>query len=387
MSGEARQTLNALVFSLITGISVGAVVFHQSMAELISRTLQVSPSMMWSLSVCTQMGYVLGLVFILPLADKIGLFKLIPIVLVSLGTALVVMSFLDNIWPVYIDLFVIGFSSISGQLLIIYASKLTSINEKKYILAWLFSSLFTGLVLARILSGIIATYFKWQLVYLIFGIAILILSVIVRKMISQTNTINYKYIDVLKEQINLLIHEKKLIFYAVLSAIFFAASNGIWANISNYCYRELNMTSSAVGILATASLTTILSPKIVNILLKKIDTKAVIKYNILLLLTVSLVIMLFNISIINVGIFLIFSEYSVRSVQYASQTEVLSIDPNKSGRLNGVFMSIFFIGAPIGSYFGGIVVENFRSIGLFLFSIICMLICALWYVFMAKRIQ
>lgn len=387
MSGEARQTLNALVFSLITGISVGAVVFHQSMAELISRTLQVSPSMMWSLSVCTQMGYVLGLVFILPLADKIGLFKLIPIVLVSLGTALVVMSFLDNIWPVYIDLFVIGFSSISGQLLIIYASKLTSINEKKYILAWLFSSLFTGLVLARILSGIIATYFKWQLVYLIFGVAILILSVIVRKMISQTNTINYKYIDVLKEQINLLIHEKKLIFYAVLSAIFFAASNGIWANISNYCYRELSMTSSAVGILATASLTTILSPKIVNILLKKIDTKAVIKYNILLLLTVSLVIMLFNISIINVGLFLIFSEYSVRSVQYASQTEVLSIDPNKSGRLNGVFMSIFFIGAPIGSYFGGIVVENFRSIGLFLFPIICMLICALWYVFMAKRIH
>ncbi|RBJ73519.1 MFS transporter, partial [Pseudomonas sp. MWU12-2534b] len=69
----------------------------------------------------------------------------------------------------------------------------------------------------------------------------------------------------------------------------------------------------------------------------------------------------------------IVSDVGVRSVQALTQSRVLAIDPPAASRLNSLYMTVFFFGAALGSWLGGIAVHHLGWTGMYLFPLICAL--------------
>src|SRR6218665_4227621 len=137
------------LYCLATGFSVAAVVYHQSMTQLIAATFQMPVDTLWSLSVATQFGYGVGLILGLPLVDMLPPRRLIPVSIISLGAVLLLVSWAPS--PVLMTILfgLTGVLSIGGQLLIAHCAKTVAPEQRPVVVGHLLSSLFAGLFVAK----------------------------------------------------------------------------------------------------------------------------------------------------------------------------------------------------------------------------------------------
>ncbi|PRC94279.1 MFS transporter [Solimicrobium silvestre] len=366
------------LFCLATGFSVAAVVYHQAMTQMIAASFQVPTTSLWDLSVATQFGYGIGLILGLPLGDMVMPRKLIPTVVTSLGLVLLLVGVSSNLAAMTALCFLAGVLSIGGQLLIAYSAKTAAATTagRPKIVDNLLSALFAGLLLARVLGGWGAEKIGWRQVYLLAGGVTVLLGLSLFYSVRRQTQIdpNLRYGQMLRRQAQLWQSLPELRRLALVAACFFAALNGIWANLASLTHSSLNWSASQTGLLAFTAVVALWAPALVRRLQQRLHWSGVIVLLGLCMGAVSLAGYWFGSSVFMIIIFLIVSDVSVRSVHVISQGKVLSIDPAAASRLNSLFMTVFFIGAALGSWLGGIAVRHFSWAGMYLFPLVCALL-------------
>ncbi|MCW5282977.1 MFS transporter [Verminephrobacter eiseniae] len=362
------------LYCLATGFSVAAVVYHQSMTQLIAATFQMPVDTLWRLSVATQFGYGVGLILGLPLGDMLPPRRLIPVSIISLGAVLLLVSWAPSPVLMTILFCLTGVLSIGGQLLIAHCAKTVAPEQRPVVVGHLLSSLFAGLLLARVLSGWGAEHLGWRAVYQLVGILTLLLGIALLRNIRQ-NAINTQlhYLPMLRQQGQLWLNQPELRRLALVAACFFAALNGIWANLASLAHATLHWSSGQTGLLAFTAIVALGAPAMVRWLQNHWHWSGVIVLLGTGVVAVSLAGCWLGSQLPMIIAFLIMSDVSVRSIQVITQGRVLSLDPFAASRLNSLFMTVFFLGAALGSWLGGIAVHHFGWTGMYLFPLVCTL--------------
>lgn len=362
------------LYCLATGFSVAAVVYHQSMTFLIAASFGLPVDALWSLSLATQFGYGAGLILCLPLGDMQSPRLLIPGALLLLGVTLLVLAVAPTLPLVIVLCTLAGLLSVGGQLLIAYCAKTCLPAERPAVIGSLLSSLFAGLLLARVLAGWGGELIGWRGVYLIVGILTVLLGFLIRPRLRELPpSAQISYRVMLGRQYRLWLDHPQLRRFALIAACFFAASNGIWANLGSLTHTTLHWSAGQTGLLAFTSLAALRSPMLANYLQSKMPWQAVVLLLGAALVAVSLAGALVGDGVIMIIVFLVVSDIGVRSVQALTQSRVLAIDPPAASRLNSLYMTVFFFGAAVGSWLGGVAVHHFGWLGMYLFPFFCTL--------------
>ena len=171
-------TFLAALFAICSGLAIGNLYWAQPLLVEITNAFGLSPASGGLLVTATQIGYALGILFIVPLGDFVRRKRLIAIVMVLSVVTLVACALSPSFVILALSLFSMGIVTISGQVILPLAGDLSSPEERGHIVGIVASGITTGILFSRFVSGILAGMWGWRSVYLIAAILNLIMALV-----------------------------------------------------------------------------------------------------------------------------------------------------------------------------------------------------------------
>lgn len=371
---EAKPILTTsliLVMSIACGLTIANLYYIQPLLADIAKTFHVDQLSIGFAAMLTQIGYAIGMIFILPLGDIKEKRNLIVIMLLCSVISLMSMFFSQNIYILIISSFAVGFTSIIPQLIIPLAAQLSNPQQRGQTIGTIMSGLLIGILLSRTISGILGGYFGWRTVYLIAAIMMLTLMLILRKLLPLCEPISdIKYTQLLKSMIHLIKTEPILREASINGALMFSAFSIFWTSLifllesSHY-----NMGAEAAGLFGLVGISGALAAPIVGKAADKKGTRFAITICIIVVIIAYLCFFLFGFKIWGLILGVILLDLGVQSCNVSNQARVHSLNEKTRNRLNTIYMVSFFLGGALGSFLGPYSYSHFGWYGVCIFGI------------------
>ncbi|TFY58434.1 hypothetical protein EVG20_g8152 [Dentipellis fragilis] len=153
------------VFGISCTFSVANLYYCQPLLIQLARSFDVSDSRVARIPTLLQAGYVVGLLFITPMGDLV---RRRPLILASVFTSasitigLAVTSSVDVFEALS---FLVGVCTIASPILIPLAADLAPPERRASAMSVVLSGYLLGIVIARVIAGIIAEFASWRIVY------------------------------------------------------------------------------------------------------------------------------------------------------------------------------------------------------------------------------
>lgn len=360
-----------LVMSIACGLTVANLYYIQPLLADIAKTFHVNQLIIGFAAMLTQIGYAIGMIFILPLGDIKEKRKLIVIMLLCSIISLMSMFFSSNIYILLISSFTVGLTSIIPQLIIPLAAQLSSPRQRGQTIGRIMSGLLIGILLSRTISGILGSYFGWRAVYLIAAIMMLTLMLILRKLIPLCEPISdIKYTKLLKSMIHLIKTEPILREASINGALMFSAFSAFWTSLifllesSHY-----NMGAEAVGLFGLVGIIGALASPIVGKVADKKGSSFTIGVCIIIVIIAYLFFSLFSFKILGLILGITLLDLGVQSCNVSNQARIHSLNEKTRNRLNTIYMVNFFLGGALGSFLGPYSYSHFGWYGVCTFGL------------------
>ena len=393
MDKNEKTTLTSsliLLLSITCGVVVANMYYIQPIGTKVAASLSVSTSAIGILTMLTQLGYALGLLFLVPLGDVVDRPKLIIRMAALSAISLLAAFFAPSFTLFACASFLIGLLSIVPQIIIPYGAVLAGPKARGKVMGTLLSGLLVGILLSRTVSGIVASLFSWRMIYLFALVLVAILTGLLywkmpRTQIKTTSSVSY--LDSLKS-LPYLVKTQRLLREASISGFFmFGTFSIFWSTLIFYISSPVyHWGTFEAGILAIFGLSGAVAAPIVGRLSDSYSERKIVGMGLamqtlsfvaLLVAGSHLVVLLVAIILLDVG-----NQFG----QVANQTRVQGLGEAASNRNNTVFLFMYFIGGATGSLLGTTMWQQFGWLGVTLTGLafqLCAYICQ--YIIFQKR--
>jgi predicted MFS family arabinose efflux permease len=157
---------------------VGNLYYAQPLLDLIAGDLHTGQGTAGLMVTATQVGYALGIMFIVPLGDVRNRRRMVPLMMALSALSLACCAAAPGIVLLLCALLAVGLSTVAGQILIPLTGDLADERSRGRVLGIVVSGALTGILVARIISGFIAHAAGWRVVFLCAAALMLGLSVL-----------------------------------------------------------------------------------------------------------------------------------------------------------------------------------------------------------------
>ncbi|WP_000064485.1 MFS transporter, partial [Bacillus wiedmannii] len=229
-----KDISSGLIILLATacGIIVANLYYAQPLIGVISNEIGLSNSSAGLIVTLTQIGYVVGLLFLVPLGDIVENKKLILILLFLSAFALISMVFVKSATLLLIASFFIGLGSVAAQVLVPLVSYLSSENARGCVVGNVMSGLLLGIMLARPISSLVADMWGWNAIFALSATVIIVLAFVLSKVLpTRKPKAKTNYIALLNSMWQLLRTTPILRRRAMYHACIFGAFSLFWTTV------------------------------------------------------------------------------------------------------------------------------------------------------------
>ena len=343
----------AILFAICSGLAIGNLYWSQPLLVQIMNGFGLPAANGGLLVTATQIGYAIGIFFIVPLGDFVQRKRLISLVMALSIIALISCALSPSFIILSLSLFSMGIVTISGQIILPLAGDLSKEEERGHIVGIVSSGITTGILFSRFASGIIAGFWGWRSVYLIAAILnlIMVLTIIyVLPEIPRKNKLkSYKKL-LLSVFTTFKRHETlpKILLHSGL--IFGLVFNIFWTSITFLLSGEpFNYNTFQIGLVSLAGLTA----AVFGLGIGKLQDKGLSVPALGIFIIISLITMLcglvFYDSIIAIIIIAAIISVAVQGISVLTQARLFNLSNEERSRLNTVFVVNNFIFGAIGS--------------------------------------
>ena len=350
---KGLSTLQVTVMAVAAGASVANIYYNQPILKDIATTFNVNESKAGSISMLSQIGYGIGLFFLIPLGDKTDKKKLILLLLMLLCVALGLITFSQNITQVWILSVAIGILSVSVHVIVPMAASLDKMNRGKTI-GHIFTGILIGILAARVCSGFIARWLGWRYVYGFSTVLILSITLLLHLTLPTVKTeFKGRYLQLLQSTLLQIKRFPLLREAAVTGGLLFGVFCSFWTtltfHLSGYPFYYHADKIGMFGLVAIAG--ALLAPYF-----GKIADKGGAKKS--LVLAVSLIIFslflikLLPYSTVSFVIAVLILDIGVQAMQVTNVARIYTLDENSYSRINTIYMTTYFIGGALGTFTG-----------------------------------
>ncbi|WP_197028441.1 MFS transporter [Bacillus sp. EB01] len=368
---KLTKRTNFLIF--ILAISCGSlaanIYYAQPIVQFIAEDLDISTDLSGLLTTLTQIGYGLGLFFIVPMADLFKSKKIIGI-LIGLTILSLIGTLISTNGIVFLILTtIIGIGACAAQMLVPLTMRIVPIEETGKYVGKVMSGLLIGIMIARPLSIGIADWFGWRMVFLfslIMLVAVLLLIIKFLPNYEVVSTSNMSYPNLIASMVKLLINTSPLQQRAFYHACLFATFSLYWTVIPILLRSEpLNFSNNEIAFFGFVAISgALLTPTIGKIADKGYIFTVTNISMALVLLSIVLLFLVKDHSLFSVILILISGisiDIGVSGNLLLGQKVIFSLNPEIRNRLNGLYMTIFFLGGAFGSWIGSYSYYKFNS--------------------------
>ena len=278
--------------AIVAGISVANLYYNQPLLNMIRHDLGVSEFKTNLIAMVTQIGYALGLLFIIPLGDLYQRKKIIVTNFAILIVSLLTIALAPNIHIILIASFLTGICSVIPQIFVPIASQFSKPENKGRNVGIVISGLLTGILASRVISGFIGEVFGWREMYHIAAALMLICGIVVMKVLPDIRpTFKGKYSDLMKSLFLLLKEYPLLRIYSIRAALAFGSFLAMWSCLAfKMGQAPFYAGSNVIG---------------------------------------------------------------MQCIQLSNQASIFELCPGASNRVNTIFMTTYFVGGSMGTFLAG----------------------------------
>lgn len=174
-----------LLLAAAAGLIVANLYYAQTLVGPISAATGLSPSAAGLIVTLTQVGYTLGLLFVVPLGDLLENRRLVVTALGIAALALAAAAFATSAAVFLAAALVIGLSSVAAQVLVPFAAHLSNEAERGHVVGKVVSGLLLGVMLARPAASLVADHANWHVVFGGAAVLIALLALLLRAKLPQ----------------------------------------------------------------------------------------------------------------------------------------------------------------------------------------------------------
>ncbi len=372
--------------SVSAGLIVANLYYNQPLLHQISVTFKVSESAVSNVALYTQLGYAFGLLFIIPLGDKISNKKILQYDFSLMILSLVAAALSETILLLVISSFFIGFTSAIPQLFVPMAAQLADEKTRGRAIGIVMSGLLIGILGSRVVSGLVGERFGWQMMY--YAAAVLMVPLFIMLQLKLPKLVpEYKesYGSLLKSIGFYFRTEPSVRLAALRGGLAFAGLSAFWTTLVFLMEDSFGYGSDITGAFGLFGIAGALAAAFVGKMSDKIDKRKIILYSAVLLI-VSWVIFLFSgNSIIGLIIGVVLVDLGLQALHITNQNIIFSKNPEARNRVNTIYMVGFFIGGALGTALGAYAWEHFRWTGVSVLGISLSVLIAVVHLIFRKK--
>ena len=171
------------MLAIISGVAVANLYYNQPLLNRMGEDLHVSEFTANLIPMVTQIGYALGLLFIIPLGDLYKRRNIIVINFSLLACSMLAVAVAPDIRCILAASLVTGVCSVMPQIFIPMVSQFSLPQNKARNVGMLVSGLLAGILGSRVISGIVGEYWGWRTMYYIAALMMLVCIFVVLRIL------------------------------------------------------------------------------------------------------------------------------------------------------------------------------------------------------------
>jgi predicted MFS family arabinose efflux permease len=343
----------AILFAICSGLAIGNLYWAQPLLVQIMDGFGLPAANGGLLVTATQIGYAMGILFILPLGDFVRRKRMIVLVMVLSVLALVSCAISPSFIILSLSLFSMGIVTISGQIILPLAGDLSREDERGHIVGIVSSGITTGILFSRFASGIIAGFWGWRSVYVIAAALNLVMVLVMIYVLPEIPAKNKfkSYGKLLASVFTTFKNHRSLPNILLHSGLIFGLIfNIFWTSLTFLLSADpFNYNTFQIGLVSLAGL----AAAVFGVGIGKLQDKGLSIPALGAFIVVCLVSMVcgfaFSDSIVAIVIVAAVLSVAVQGVSVLTQTRLFNLSQGERSRLNTVFVVNNFIFGAVGS--------------------------------------
>ncbi len=357
-SSAAKPLSSSLIvlMAVACGLSVANLYYCQPLAGPIASALGMSKASTGLVVTLTQIGYGLGMLVLVPLGDLVENRRLIVITALGGACALIVAAFAPSALPFLAASLLVGLGSVAAQMLVPVASHMAPEASRGRVVGDVMSGLIAGILLARPAASLIADHLGWRAVFMIAaGIMVALSLTIWRRLPRREPVAGHTYAELIGSMWPLLRDTPVLQRRTLYQTCMFAAFSLFWTTsplvLAGPAYR---LSQTGIALFALAGATGALIAPVAGRIADRGWTRPATG---MAFASASLCFVLCWVgrahalwALVLAGLFL---DLGVQMCQVLSQRAIYQTAAHARSRINGIYVSLYFVGGAIGSAAGG----------------------------------
>lgn len=344
------------VMAVTGGLTVANLYYNQPLLEAMRHSLGATELQANLITFITQLGYALGLVFIVPLADKVSRRKIVSINMSVAVVCCIAIALSHSIWIVWAASVILGCNSVVPQMFIPVANHFSKPENKSRNMGIVLTGLLSGVLGARVLSGYVGEWAGWRTMFSIAAVIMaMCLVVILRTLPIMASSFTGSYGKLMKSVVRIYCDYPIIRIYALRGGLSFGCMMAIWSCMAFHLSGDpFHAGSDAVGLLGLCGLAGATAASGIGKYIPRFGIERFCYAGTILQLIAWAFALCLSDTYVGLVIAIILVDVGAQCHQLSNQSGCLALVPEATNRCNTVFMSHLFVGGSLGTLSAGV---------------------------------
>jgi predicted MFS family arabinose efflux permease len=351
------------------GLAVANLYYAQPLLDLVVRAFGVSQGTATLVVTMTQLGYALGLLFVLPLGDLLNNRKLTSRTMIGTAIALAIAAASPGFGLFVAVSVLVGLTSVVAQILVPLASHLAPEDSRGKVVGQVMSGLLLGILLARTVASLVAAAWGWRTIYVVSAVLMVAMSIVLARMLpDRVPDHRAGYRKLMASVLELVRTEPLLRRRSFCQAMFFGAFTAFWTAIAYELIGAHHFDQVGIGIFALVGAAGAAMAPVAGKLADLGHAHLGSAVSVVLGLAAMILADLGAGSVLLLGVAAVLLDFAVQSHQAFSQREIYGLHADARARINTVFMTTVFVGGAAATAISGWLHSAYGWTGVTLFG-------------------
>lgn len=346
-----------LMMSVVGGLTVANLYYNQPLLEEMRASLATDELKANLITVITQVGYALGLLLIVPMADMYPRRKIVMVNMAVATLMAAIIATATNVWIVWAASIIIGACSVVPQIFVPMAGLFSRPEHKSRNMGFVLSGLLTGVLAARVISGYFGGWLGWRAMFGIAAVVMLLCLVVTLQMMPKMSpSFSGTYKQLIATLGKIYTSHPLMRAYSIRAAFSFGSMMAIWSCMAFHIEGDpFHAGSDMVGMLGLCGVGGAMAVSGVGKYIPRYGITKISCVGHAFQIAAWGIAFLLGHSYIGLIIAIILVDIGAQCLQLSNQSGCLSEVPDASSRANTIFMTSLFIGGSVGTLCAGAV--------------------------------
>ncbi|MFA1543476.1 MFS transporter [Actinomadura monticuli] len=360
-TAKVEQDRLSRLLMILLATAVGAAVanrfYIEPLLSLVTHSFKVSPTAAGLLVTSANVGYVLGLILLVPLGDLLERRRLLTGMFLGAGVVALGCAAAPGLPLLALALAGLAMLSVCAQILIPLAATLAAPEERGHVVGFVTSGLLVGTLGARAVSGFAAGVAGFRLIFVVAAVAMVVLALLLHRTLPALPSAQQtSYRALLGSVLTLVAREPELRRRMALAFLQFAGFTVLWAPMafllsgSPYHYEP-----TVIGLFGLFGVAGALAAPWAGKLGDRGRSGLTVTVSLLVMLAAWGLIALGGSSLIALIAGIVLLDAGFQGAHINHQRTVFALQPAARSRVNTAYMFAFFLGGVAGSTLAAIV--------------------------------